>query len=66
MAAADESTIVTAINKNPEASMFQASDYLLESVLHSSSPNISIEKDFAKNLRKQCLGSLAIGYILLS
>ena len=67
MAAADESTIVTAINKNPEAPMFQASDYyLLESVLHSSSPNISIEKDFAKNLRKQCLGSLAIGYILLS
>jgi len=67
MAAADESTIVTAINKNPEASMFQASDYyLLESIPNSSSPNISLEKDFAKDLRKQCLGCLAVGYILLS
>jgi len=46
--------------------MFQASDYyLLESVPNSSSPNRSLEKDFAKNLRKQCLGSPAIGYILL-
>jgi len=56
MAAADESAIVTAINKNPEVPMFQASDYyLLESVPNSSSPNRSLEKDFAKDLRKQCL-----------
>lgn len=66
MAATDGSTIVIAINKDPEAPICQVSDYLLEPIPNSSSPNRSLEKDFAKNLRKQRLGSLAIRYILSS
>jgi hypothetical protein len=67
MAATDESTIVIAINKDPEAPICQVSDYyLLEPIPNSSSPDRSLEKDFAKNLRKQRLGSLAIRYILSS
>ncbi len=49
MAAADESTNVIAINKDPEAPICQVSDYyLLEPIPNSSSPNRSLEKDFKK------------------